>query len=104
MNLTFVVAIWSVLGAATLALAVYRLIFVTHNEEDILRLAPGEELEAQKQASLARKMTGIDRWGETMTVIFAVFGLTLATVYLYQAWQSPNPGPNNFYRMNTPPK
>ena len=50
MNLTFVVAIWSVLGAATLALAVYRLIFVTHNEEDVLRLAPGEEREAQKQA------------------------------------------------------
>jgi hypothetical protein len=104
MNFTFVVAIWSVLGAATLALAVYRLIFATHNEEDILRLAPGEEREVRKQASLARKMTGIDRWGESMTVIFAVIGLGLATAYLYQAWESPNPGPNNFYRMNTPPK
>jgi hypothetical protein len=104
MNFTFVVAIWTVLGAATLALAVYRLIFVTHNEEDILRLAPGEERAVQKQASLARKMSGIDRWGETMTVIFAVIGLGLATTYLYQAWESPNPGPNNFYRMNTPPK
>ena len=104
MNFTFVVAIWTVLGAATLALAVYRLIFATHNEEDVLRLAPGEEREAQKQASLAKKMTGIDRWGETMTVLFAVIGLGLATAYLYQAWESPNPGPNNFYRMNTPPK
>ena len=104
MNMTLVVAVWAALGAATLALAIYRIIFVTHNEEDILRLGPGEEREAQKQVSLARKMIGINRWGETMTVIFAAIGLGLATLYLYTAWVSPNPGPNNFYRMNTPPK
>ena len=104
MNITFVVAVWAALGAATLGLAIYRIIFVTHNEEDVLRLGPGEEGEARKQASLARKMIGINRWGETMTVVFAVLGLGLAALYLYQAWENPNPGPNNFYRMNAPPK
>ena len=44
MNMTFVVAIWAALGAATLALAIYRMVFVTHNEEDVLRLAPGGDL------------------------------------------------------------
>ena len=95
-------SIWAALGAATLSLAVYRFIFAVHNEEDVLRLAPGEERAAQKQVTLAKKISGIDRWGETMTVIFAVIGLGLATLYLYQAWESPNPGPNNFYRMHTP--
>ena len=104
MNMTLVVAIWAVLGAATLALAVYRMVFVAHNEEDVLKLGPGEERAARHQDVVARRVRGIDRWGETMTVIFAVIGLGLAALYLYQAWESPNPGPNNFYRMNTPPK
>jgi|SRR5579871_2332462 len=104
MNFTFVVAFWAVLGAATLILAVYRIIFAAHNEEDIVRLGPGEEGEAQKQALLAKKMAKIDRWGEIMTVIIAVIGLGLATTYLYQAWESPNPGPNNLFRMNSLPR
>jgi multisubunit Na+/H+ antiporter MnhF subunit len=104
MNLTFVVVIWAVLGVATLVLAVYRLIFATHNEEDIVRLAPGEEGEVQKQAVLAKRLVGIDRWGVAMTVITAIMGLGLAGGFLYQAWKSPNPGPNNFYRMNSPAK
>ena len=102
MNLTLVVVTWALLGVATLALAVYRLIFAIHNEEDIVRLAPGEEGEVQKQVALAKRLSGINRWGTTMTVITAVIGLGLAAAYLYQAWQSPNPGPNNFYRMNSP--
>jgi len=40
MNVTFIVGIWAVLGIATLVLAVYRIIFAAHNEEDIVRLAP----------------------------------------------------------------
>ena len=104
MNLTSIVVIWAVLGAATLVLGVYRIIFAAHNEEDIVRLAPGEEGEPKKQAVLAKKMAGIDRWGEIMTVITVMIGLGLAAAYLYQAWESPNPGPNNFYRMNSPTK
>jgi hypothetical protein len=104
MNMTFVVAVWAALGAATLALAIYRMVFVTHNEEDVLRLGPGEEGAARTQVTVSKKVKGIDRWGQTMTVIFAAVGLGLASMYLYQAWENPNPGPNNFYRMNTPPK
>ena len=104
MNVTVLVVVWAMLGIATLILAVYRIIFAAHNEEDVLRLAPGEEGDVQKQAFLAKKMRGIDRWGETLTVIVAVIGLGLAAAYLYQAWESPNPGPNNFYRMNSPGK
>ena len=67
---------------------------------DVVHLGAGEEKEIPKQVSLARKMDAIDRWGKTMTVITAVIGLGLATAYLYQAWESPNQGPNNFYRKN----
>ena len=67
----------------------------------MVHLGAGEEKEIPRQVSLARKMDAIDSWGKTMTVIIAVIGLGLATTYLYQAWESPNPGPNNFYRNNS---
>ena len=104
MNFTFVVGLWMVLGIATLALAVYRQIFSAHNENDVVHLGPGEEKEISQQVLLARKFGFIDRWGKGMTVVTILIGLGLATSYLYQAWESPNPGPNNFYRSNTPVK
>ena len=102
MNVMFVVALWMVLGIATLVLAIYRQVLSAHNENDVVHLGAGEEKEIPRQVLLARKMGSIDRWGKTMTVITAVIGLGLATAYLYQAWESPNPGPNNFYRNNSP--
>jgi hypothetical protein len=66
------------------------------------QLGAGEEKEIPRQVSLARKIHAIDSWGKAMTVVTAVIGLGLATAYLYQAWESPNPGPNNFYRSNSP--
>jgi len=104
MTATFFVSVWIVLGAATLVLAIYRRILATHQEEDIVRLGPGGERQAVKQTSLAQRLTAIDHWGITMTVITAVIGLGLASAYLYQAWENPTPGPNNFYRMNSPVK
>jgi hypothetical protein len=100
MNVTVAVAIWVVLGVATLILAIYRQVLSAHNETDVVHLGAGEEKEIPRQVSLARRMSAIDRWGKTMTIITAVVGLALATAYLYQAWESPNPGPNNFYRNN----
>jgi hypothetical protein len=104
MNATFVVAIWVVLGVATLILAAYRKVVTVHEEEDVVRLAPGEEGEIPKQISLASRLNAIDRWGKTMTVLVTIVGLGLATAYLYQAWESPNPGPSNFYFKTLPDK
>jgi hypothetical protein len=104
MNVMFVVGLWMVLGIATVILAIYRQILSAHNENDVVHLGAGEEKEIPRQVSLARKMDMIDRWGKTMTIIIALIGLGLATAYLYQAWESPNPGPNNFYRYNSPVK
>ena len=102
MNLTLVVTVWFVLGIATLALAVYRRIFATHSEEDVVRLGPGEEGEIPKQVALAHKMEVIDRWGKTLTIIVVVIGLGLAAAYLYQAWLDPSSVPPNFYKRTTP--
>jgi hypothetical protein len=104
MNGTTLVAVWVVLGVATLVLAVYRHLLSAHEENDVVHLGAGEEKEIPRQVHLAQKMLTIDRWGKTMTIVTAVVGIGLATAYLYQAWESPNPGPNNFYRNNNPVK
>jgi hypothetical protein len=93
MSVTFLAALWVGLGVATLVLAIYRKVLSTHNENDVVHLSAGEEKEIPRQVVLARKMGSIDRWGKTMTVLTVVIGLGLATAYLYQAWESPNPGP-----------
>ena len=101
MTATFIISVWIVLGVATLILAIYRQVLTAHQEEDVVHLADSEQREIAKQTSLASRLNTIDRWGKTMTVLVTVIGLGLATAYLYQAWESPHPGPNNFYRMNS---
>src|SRR5580692_5191883 len=91
---TTLVAIWVILGVATLVLAVYRQILSAHQENDVVHLGAGEEKEIPRQVHLAQKMLTIDRWGKSMTIVTAIVGIGLASAYLYQAWESPNPGPN----------
>src|SRR5665213_1614946 len=90
-NITLVVGLWMVLGIATLVLAIYRWVLTAHYENDVVHLGPGEEKEIPRQASLARKMSTIDRWGKTMTIITAVIGLALASAYLCLLYTSPSP-------------
>ena len=102
MNATYFISVWVVLGVATLILAIYRHLLTVHQEEDVVHLADSEQGEIAKQTLLARRLTTIDSWGKSLTIVVTIIGLGLATAYLYQAWESPHPGPNNFYRMNTP--
>lgn len=99
---TFIVSIWVAFGIATVTLAVYRTILSAHQERDVLHLAENAQGEVAKQFSLASRLSAIDRWGKTLTVVTVLVGLGLATSYLYQAWESQNPGPNNFYGINSP--
>ena len=99
-DITPYVVLFLVLGVVTLILAAYRW-KVTGNEEDVVRLGPGEEREIPKQVALARKVTAIDRWGKTLTVVTLVLGIGISCAYLYKAWLDPSPT-NNFYRRNTP--
>lgn len=80
--ITFVI-FWTILGVATLALALYRK-FVSMREDDYLHLSAGEERLIPQQVATFRKIGAIDRWGVTMTIVTVVLGLALAALYLYQ--------------------
>jgi hypothetical protein len=85
MTFTPYVILWSILALTILGLALYRK-FVANREEDLVHLGPGEEKEIPKQVQLAVKLETVDRWGKTLTVVAAAFGLVLAAAYLYEAW------------------
>jgi hypothetical protein len=81
----YLFSLWLALGAAIVAMALYRK-HVSRNEDDMLHLSPGTEHMVQQQASMASQLSWIDRWGKTLTGIEVLFGLLLAGVWLYQSW------------------
>ncbi|MFN7925444.1 MAG: hypothetical protein U0Q16_35420 [Bryobacteraceae bacterium] len=85
MNFVPFVATWAALAVVVLALAAYRQ-FVSYNEDDSVHLADKEGALVQQQATLAARLGWIDRWGKMLTAFEVVFGLVLASVYLYQVY------------------
>ena len=81
--MTAFVIFWTILGVATLALALYRK-FVTMREDDYVHLSAGEERLIPQQVATFKKIGVIDKWGITMTIVTVIFGLALAALYLYQ--------------------
>ncbi len=87
MNFTIFVGAWSLLVVAVLALALYRK-FVANHEDDLIHIGPGEEKLIPKQVQMASRLGAVDRWGKTLTLIAAVWGLVMAAAYLYRAWEA----------------
>ena len=85
--MTAFVIFWTILGVATLALALYRK-FVSMREDDYVHLSAGEERLIPQQVATFKKIGAIDRWGITMTIVTVVLGLALAAFYLYRIVQS----------------
>jgi len=83
--MTPLLVLWCALAVVTAGLALYRK-FVSNKEDDMVHIAAGEEKLIPKQVELAHKMDAIDKWGKTLTVATAVFGLLLAAAYLYRGW------------------
>lgn len=81
----YLFSLWLALGAAILAMAVYRK-SISRNEDDMLHLSPGSERAVHQQVVVADQLNWIDKWGKTLTTVEVVFGLALAGAWLYQAW------------------
>lgn len=73
---------WGALVIVVVALIIYRKT-VTSREDDSVHL---EGSMPAQQMVLAHRVGVIDRWGKTLTVIMAVYGLALAAIYVYQIW------------------
>jgi len=75
---------WGVLAIVVVFLIIYRK-SVSSREDDSLHLEGSGPTE---QVALAHRLAMIDKWGKTLTVVVAVYGVALAAIYLYQIWNT----------------
>ncbi len=77
---------WSVVAVVVAGLAVYRWVLGLH-EDDSIHIS--DTSHDKEQGTLARTMTGVERWGKALTLLMVVGGLVLASIVLYSAWVTP---------------
>ncbi|HTV56915.1 MAG TPA: hypothetical protein VMI06_18630 [Terriglobia bacterium] len=76
---------WAVLAIVVLGLAVRRWMLGRHADET-LHLADSEARLVAQQVSVGRSIRVVDRWGEWLTVVVVLYGLTLLGIYVYAIW------------------
>lgn len=79
--------IWAVLAVIVAGLVVMRRVAAQKEDYD---LHLDQARISGQQATLAKTIDVIDKWGIVMTVIIAVYGAVLLGAYLYQSWQASN--------------
>jgi len=89
MNLTAFMIAWLTLGCAVLGLAIYRKL-VANSEDENLHIGQFDGLRVVHQEQVAHRLSLVDKWGKTLTVVVIIFGVVLATAYLYQKWIESN--------------
>lgn len=76
---------WSVLATIVLALAVYRKVVASH-EDDFLHVHDQGTQAVEQQAIVAKKLDAIDRWGKGLTIVAFVYALAIGALFMYNAW------------------
>ncbi len=85
--LTINAVIWVVLAAIVGSLALYRK-FVSREEVDLIHLGDRESQAISEQVTFAHRLEAIDRWGKILTIVVIAYGMAIAALYLYTAWQA----------------
>lgn len=87
--MTISVAVWAVLAAVVIGLALYRKL-VSGAEMDVLHVREAEAAQISHQEFRARRLDWIDQWGKLMTIMTVVLGFLIGVVYLIRLWQAGN--------------
>ena len=72
-----------VLGVGSLAL--WRRVIASH-EDDTLHVLDNTGAIPHHQLAVSHKLEVVDRWGEILTIVAAVYLLAMAAIYAYQYW------------------
>ena len=85
MNYIPYIVVWVVLGIIVIVLAISRM-RLAKREDKTLDILEGES-EAGQQIEMTKKIAKIDWWGQVLTIVLVLYGIILAGIYIYQAWQ-----------------
>ena len=78
--------ILAALIAVVIALALYRY-FIGKDQDFHIHMTANEATEVGKQSTIATRLTWVDKWGKSLTVVTLVYFLALLVLILYKAWQ-----------------
>jgi hypothetical protein len=79
MSITLYVILWAALALVVVGMAIYRNILGIHEPALHVARASGTVQEAKEFS----REENIERWGQRLTVIVIVYGLVLASAYLF---------------------
>jgi H+/Cl- antiporter ClcA len=79
--------VWIAFGLVVLGLAVYRK-SVASTEQDWVHLAAGEEHMVGEQVQLGQRLKKIDRWGIWLTLVLALYGLVMGSIFILRTWEA----------------
>jgi hypothetical protein len=85
MTLRLLIASWTVLTAALIALFLYRR-QVGRREDDFVHLSAVDAQVLNEQASMAQRLDTLDRWMKILLIVVVAFGLLVAAAYVYSVW------------------
>lgn len=77
---------WGALAIVVLILALMRR-QVSAREDDSLHLASGEAAMVTDQVQMAKRLDIIDKWGKLLTILLAVSGVALGSVWALRLWE-----------------
>jgi hypothetical protein len=83
-NLIPYVGAWMLLVVVVLGLALYRKVVSIHGD-NYVHVSEGEARLIPHQVAVNQKIDNIDGWGEILTIVTLLAGLTLACIYVYAA-------------------
>ncbi|MBS1825980.1 MAG: hypothetical protein JST93_11710 [Acidobacteria bacterium] len=78
--------ILAALVAVVIALALYRY-FINKDQDFHIHMTASEASEVGKQSTVASRLTWVDKWGKSLTVVTLVYFLALLILILYKSWQ-----------------
>jgi uncharacterized membrane protein len=78
--------IWAILAVILVVLYMYRRRIALKDDETLHVLDADANMVAQ-QATVAKKLEVVDKWGKILTVLVVVYTLALAGFYIYTVWQ-----------------
>ncbi len=85
MNLIPYLVIWIVLGIIVIGLLVSRIRLAKREDASLDVLE--DTSRAKEHMEMTAKLARIDWWGQVLTVVVVLYGIVLAGIHIYQAWQ-----------------
>ena len=85
--LSLLIVFGAICAATTLTLLAYRA-KLTYYEDTSIHMDIAQSSLTDHQRTVARRLEWIDRFGPILTAIVLLYGLVLASVYIYVPWVS----------------